>query len=148
MFFIFVVALARQRHSFFSQFIHRLRVWGVGRWVLVSVFFYYKMSSTIGGRKRLTPDKWKMLTRTFFSLPYIKLNFLHLQDLLKVINNVFYSFSKSHFVLELFRFVWYLNEINYDVKLCTDYCKLLENWYCLILVCWDAFSRKVLRDFV
>ena len=39
-----------------------------------------------------------------------KLSLLHLQDLLKVIKNVFYSFSISHFVLELFRFVWYVNE--------------------------------------
>ena len=34
----------------------------------------------------------------------------------------FYSFSTS-----LFRFVWYVNEVNYDVKLCSDHCKLLEN---------------------
>ena len=88
-----------------------------------------------------------------------KLSFLYLQDFLKVTDNEFYSFSISHFVLELFKFVWYVNEINYDVKSCTDYCKLLENqcissglldesWFCLILVCWDAFSCKVLRDFV
>ena len=25
---------------------------------------------------------------------------------------------------------------------------LNESWFCLILVCWDAFSCKVLRDFV
>ena len=49
-----------------------------------------------------------------------KLSFLHLQDLLKVINNVFYHFSISHLVLKLFKFVWYVNDINYDVKLCTD----------------------------
>ena len=51
-----------------------------------------------------------------------KLSFPDLQDLLKVINNGFYSFSISHrFVLELFRFVWYVNnEINYDVKLQTN----------------------------
>ena len=55
-----------------------------------------------------------------------KLSFLYLQDFLKVTDNEFYSFSISHFVLELFKFVWYVNEINYDVKSCTDYCKLLE----------------------
>ena len=57
----------------------------------------------------------------------MKIKLLHLHDILKVINNGSYSFSISHFVLKLFRFVWYVNEINYDVKLCTDYCKLLEN---------------------
>ena len=35
----------------------------------------------------------------------LKLSFLYLQDLLKVIYNGRYSFSISHFVLELFRFV-------------------------------------------
>ena len=56
-----------------------------------------------------------------------KLSLLHLQDLLKVIKNVFYSFSISHFVLELFRFVWNVNETTCDVKLCTDHIKLLES---------------------
>ena len=56
-----------------------------------------------------------------------KLSLLHLQDLLKVIKNVFYSFSISHFVLELFKFVWNVNETTSDVKLCTDHLKLLEN---------------------
>ena len=56
-----------------------------------------------------------------------KLSLLHLQDLLKVIKNVFYSFSISHFVLELSKFVWNVNEITSDVKLCTDNLKLLEN---------------------
>ena len=49
---------------------------------------------------------------------------LYLHDFLKVTNNVFYSFSISHFVLELFKFVWFvLNKINYDVKLYTDHYK-------------------------
>ena len=55
-----------------------------------------------------------------------KLRLLDLQDLLKVINKLgFYSFSISHLVLELF--VWYVNEINYDVKLSTDHRNFLEN---------------------
>ena len=41
--------------------------------------------------------------------------------------NVFYSFSISHFVLDLFKFVWYVNETTSDVKLCPDHLKLLEN---------------------
>ena len=65
----------------------------------------------------------------FSSSAIFVVSFLHLQDLLKVIYNGFYSFSISHFVLKLFRFVWYVNEINYDVKWCTDYCKLLKYVY-------------------
>ena len=56
-----------------------------------------------------------------------KLSLPHLQDSLKVINNGFYSFFISYFVLELFRLVWYVNDINYDVELCIDHCKLLGN---------------------
>ena len=41
--------------------------------------------------------------------------------------NVFYSFSISHFDLDLFKFVWNSNETTCDVKLCTDHIKLLEN---------------------
>ena len=71
------------------------------------------------------------------------IGFLHLQDLMKVINNGFYSFSISRFVLELFRFVWYVNEINYDVKSHTDCCKLLEYMYIFRII-----ERKlVLFDF-
>ena len=79
-------------------------------------------------------------------------SFLHLQNLSKLKYNGFYSFSISHFVLELFRFVWYVDEINHDVKSYTDYCiksctcissgLLNESWFCLILVCRDAFSCK------
>ena len=42
-----------------------------------------------------------------------------------MIKNVFYSFSISHFVLELFKFD--VNETTSDVRLCTDHLKLLEN---------------------
>ena len=65
----------------------------------------------------------------------------HVEDLLKVVNNCFYSFSISYFVLELFRFVWYVNEINYDVKLCTDHCRLLENHVYLYLKVFATCAR-------
>ena len=51
---------------------------------------------------------------------------LYLQDLLKVIMafTVFPYLTSFSSYLDLFDIV---NEINYDIKLYTDYCKLLEN---------------------
>ena len=51
---------------------------------------------------------------------------LYLQDLLKVIMafTVFPYLTSFSSYLDLFDIV---NEINYDVRLCTNHCKLLEN---------------------
>ena len=88
-----------------------------------------------------------------------KLSLLHLQDLIKVIKNVFYSFWISHFVLELFKFVWNVNEITSDVKLCTDHLELLlksctslrlinNTWSCHIQRVHKHFICKVLSDLI
>ena len=52
---------------------------------------------------------------------------LYLQDLLKVIMafTVFPYLTSFSICLDLFDM--YMHDINYDVKLCTDHCKLLEN---------------------
>ena len=92
-----------------------------------------------------------------------KLSLLHLQDLLKVIKNVFYSFSMSHFQClqffnELFKFVWNVNETTSDVKLCRSFkvtrksctsLRLINNtWSCDVQRVHMHLICKVLSDFI
>ena len=113
-------------------------IWIIQQKTVLYLFYFTSawrssVASVAHCRRRGVIEAWKVCWFGYFFPPPLKeemkwkLSLLHLQDLLKVIKNVFYSFSISHFVLELFRFVWNANETTSDIKLCTDHLKLLEN---------------------
>ena len=115
---------------------HRVNLVPLMRWSLIITVYNTQISDAkmrqwciIFQRNWQAPLKVDSLLKRMKIKKFMKwkLSLLHLQDLLKVIKNVFYSFSISHFVLELFKFVWNVNETTSDVKLCTDHLKLLEN---------------------
>ena len=60
----------------------------------------------------------------------------HMKERLKLFRVTLYNFSISYFVLEILRFVWYVNDPNYDITLHNELLKTL-------VYLWDYETKSL-----